>query len=234
MKLKSTVLVFLVVSCAIIYSSGQEDEIEQEQPQAPKNPQEFAIMYKKMLVKKRKSQHEAIMKMKEIKDSKKEKEMIGLLLKKIFETLVKSLDKLADIQKGSSELRFEKDTINEVSMIIENTAFASDLALHFPDHFHKLYDKNYEWNTILESSIGLTLKTGLIDDETSKAINLMSQELNIVEKDENYVNPNKKRKKNIKDMNKDQQEEQEELNVNKKKKKREKKKRGPGLSGSEL
>lgn len=59
-------------------------------------------------------------------------------------------------------------------MVIENTAFAADLALHFPNIFHKLYDKNTEWQSILESSIGLTIKTGLIDDETVKAINLVN------------------------------------------------------------
>ena len=58
-------------------------------------------------------------------------------------------------------------------MVIENTAFASDLALHFPDRFHQLYDKNHEWQTILESSIGFTLKTGLTDTETVKAIDLV-------------------------------------------------------------
>lgn len=58
-------------------------------------------------------------------------------------------------------------------MILENTAFAADIALHFPKYFHKLYDKNQKWQTLLESSIGLTLKSNLIDEETSKAINLV-------------------------------------------------------------
>lgn len=59
-------------------------------------------------------------------------------------------------------------------MIIENTAFAADLALHFPKQFHKLYKKSNEWQMVLESSIGFTLNSGLVDSETAKAINLVN------------------------------------------------------------
>ncbi len=62
--------------------------------------------------------------------------------------------------------------------MIENTAFTADLALHFPDNFHRLYDKNHEWQTMLESSLGLTVKSGLIDDETLKALDLVSNKHN--------------------------------------------------------
>ena len=65
-----------------------------------------------MLVKKRIQQQDAIKKMLEIKDGKKEKEMIGLLLNKIFETLVKSLEKLASQTKNAKDLKMDKDTMN--------------------------------------------------------------------------------------------------------------------------
>jgi hypothetical protein len=59
-------------------------------------------------------------------------------------------------------------------MVFENTAFAADLALHFPKMFHKLYDKNKTWQTALETSIAIAIKSGFLDDETFKAINLVS------------------------------------------------------------
>lgn len=58
-------------------------------------------------------------------------------------------------------------------MVIENTAFAADVALHFPSIFHKLYDNNRQWQLILESSIALVIRSGLPDDETLKAVNLV-------------------------------------------------------------
>jgi hypothetical protein len=64
--------------------------------------------------------------------------------------------------------------VKDVSVVIENTAFAADLALHFPDNFHKFYDKNNQWHFLLESSIGLTLNSGLADPQSLRAINLVS------------------------------------------------------------
>jgi hypothetical protein len=58
-------------------------------------------------------------------------------------------------------------------MIFENTAFAADLALHFPKMFHKLYDKNQSWQTALETSIAIAIKSGFLDDQTLNAINLV-------------------------------------------------------------
>ncbi len=82
----------------------------------------------------------------------------------------------------------------------------------------------------------------------------MSQELNIIEKEETFVNPHKKTKKSLvsyqniisifeititfkyfiqkqKELNKEKQEQE---TFEPKKKKKEKRKRGPGLTGSKL
>ena len=58
-------------------------------------------------------------------------------------------------------------------MVIENTAFLSDLALYFPKITHKLYDRKEAWKSILESAVELTIKSGLIDEETMTAIHLV-------------------------------------------------------------
>ncbi len=58
-------------------------------------------------------------------------------------------------------------------MVIENTAFAADVALHLPDKFHRYYNKNGEWQNVLVSAVAFVLKTGLLDDGTAKAINLV-------------------------------------------------------------
>lgn len=47
--------------------------------------------------------HEAINRIRELKDAKKEKEMITLVLKKLFETLKFSLEKLSKAQQQSGD-----------------------------------------------------------------------------------------------------------------------------------
>lgn len=60
-----------------------------------------------------------------------------------------------------------------MSSVIENCAFASDLALRFPKYFHKAYDKNKNWQFILEAAISITLQSKLADETSEKAIYLV-------------------------------------------------------------
>jgi hypothetical protein len=113
--MKPTVLICLALFVACVVCAQNSDEpadADQQQQQQPKNAEEFAAMYKKMLAKKRKQQQDAVLRMVQMNESKKEKEVVGLVMKKIFETLVASLQNLAKLTKGSNELRFDKETIN--------------------------------------------------------------------------------------------------------------------------
>lgn len=138
----------------------------------------LSVLFKdqKNLMERRKAHHEVIRRIQELKDAKKEKETVSMLLKKLFEVLVGSLNSLADHVKNTktNRLEYTPDTMKDISSVIENTAFAADMCLHFPNMFHKLYDTNKEWHPVLESSIGFTIKTGLPDEPTLKAINLVS------------------------------------------------------------
>jgi hypothetical protein len=57
--------------------------------------------------------------------------------------------------------------------VIENTAFVADFVLYFPKFFEKILKQKVDWKTIIEPAIDLTLRSSLIDEETSKAINLV-------------------------------------------------------------
>ena len=65
-----------------------------------------------MLVKKRQRQHEAVNRMLEMRDSKKESELLGLLVKQIHETIRKSLEKLASKPKPLDAIKTENDSLD--------------------------------------------------------------------------------------------------------------------------
>jgi hypothetical protein len=113
--MNSRVLICLVVlvACAAI-SNADDLTDEEQQPEPPKNADEFAALYKKMLVKKRKQQQDAVKRMVQMSETSKEKDVVGLVMKKIFETTVTALENLAKLTKRKNELRFDKDTINGI------------------------------------------------------------------------------------------------------------------------
>jgi hypothetical protein len=74
-----------------------------------------------MLKKKRRQQQEAVIRIQKMNDFKKEKEMIKILLKKIFETLAKSLDRLAVLSNGSNKIKMEKESLNGEFILTKKT-----------------------------------------------------------------------------------------------------------------
>lgn len=113
----------------------------------------------------------------DLKNGKKQMEMLKPVVSKIFEVLFSTLEKLAKIQNSNRDPEsIEKDNqiANDISILLENTAFTADLALHFPKIFHKLYDKNKNWQMVLESSVHIAKNSNILDEQTIQAINLVS------------------------------------------------------------
>ena len=61
-----------------------------------------------------------------------------------------------------------------MSVVLENTAFAADLALVLPQAFHKCFDKRDEWRSTLESALDFSTKSSLMDEATNKSVHLVS------------------------------------------------------------
>ena len=123
---------------------------------------------------KRQAQHDGIKRIVEYQDVKKQKELIDMMLKTLFQTLFKSLETLSKVKQADpSKVKLDEAIGNSMSAVIENTAFFADLVLHFPKIVDKILKKNPSWQSILESSIALTSRTELIDQQTEKAIDLV-------------------------------------------------------------
>ena len=56
---------------------------------------------------------------------------------------------------------------------MENAAFHGDLALHFPDTFHKFYDNNKDFQKVLEWAYDFAVESQLYDEVSSKMLNLV-------------------------------------------------------------
>lgn len=64
-----------------------------------------------MFLEKRKAQHESVKRIAALGHKKKEKEMLKLVVDKLFETLSNSLQSLAKKSNKAEKLRIDKETI---------------------------------------------------------------------------------------------------------------------------
>lgn len=100
--------------------------------------------------------------------------------------------------------------------------------MRLPDLTEQIYKISNEIKVTLEWSINFSQSTNFYDEVSKKLIHLASQELGLIPKEENYLNPyreaEKKKAKKIQENQKSEEKPQ--------KKKKEKNSRGPRLQSS--
>ncbi|XP_076315780.1 coiled-coil domain-containing protein 134-like [Tachypleus tridentatus] len=174
---------------------------------------------------KRKEQLEVVKTIVSFADFEKQYKMVDILLKKLFEVLTKAkinLESSGYIPGGEFP---ELETVREaLSQLLENTALFGEILLRLPDITHSILKKHKDWLVLAQWTLGFANSTGLYDTKTSELTYLMTQELNMTERDPNYINPYKMHSKKVVHHIPE--------NVKKEEKKKKKTKRGPKLSGS--
>lgn len=188
-------------------------------------------LYQLLFREKRKSHREAVKAILGLKTYEKQYKMVNLIMEKMFSTTEEAKVFLmeAGFTPGDPFPTNEKMR-DAMSMIIENTVFFGDILLHLPDITHDLLKRNKQWDLMARWGISFCNDTKVYEEAELKLLNLMAQELGIIEKDPDYVNPYKSNQKDLqKEIEKLLKDSMDEP-VRKKKKKRKEKKRGPRLS----
>jgi len=119
----------------------------------------------------------------------------------------------------------DEDGKNSIALILENAAFLGDVLLRFPDEVGAIFATKPEWKAHFQWCLDFMSRSRLLDDATERMMKLVMQELRLVERDENFVNPYRAQRKKQKRF--------EEPPPPKKKEKK-KIKRGPRMSRGEL
>lgn len=172
----------------------------------------------------RAEQLEAVKGFKKFNSYEKQFSMIVVLAKKIFTVIESSrvLLEASDYIPGNSPFPKDETIRDALSNILENTALFGEIVLRFPEISHTVLKSNHDWSILYQWSIGFSnLTNNLLDKSTLTLINLVSQELNYIERDPNYRNPYRKQTSESTTSN---------VQVNVKKKKRKEVKKGPRMS----
>ncbi|KAI0219625.1 coiled-coil domain containing 134 [Lamellibrachia satsuma] len=205
--------------------SGESNRIQ------PPNPRDI---YRKLFRQKRAVQLEAVRSMSSLDKYEKQYKMAQMLLQQMFKVMAESKLKLTEAGYLPGDPFPQEEPTRELfAHIVENTAFFGDLLLRLPDIIHDLLKRNHEWQILIHWSVAFANETGIYEQTDSKLLHLMAQELEILERDPDYINPYKEESK----LDKMKAEMERLARVQNtvsttKKKKKEKRKRGPRMSGA--
>ncbi|XP_071786646.1 coiled-coil domain-containing protein 134-like isoform X1 [Asterias amurensis] len=179
--------------------------------------------FQKLFHQKRLQQQEATQSILASYDYQQQFKLIDMLFDKMQQILSESRSKLSE-SSFSPGMSFPTDetTKEGLSLLLENLAFFGDITLRLPDITHSLYSKKKQLREVLRWAVTYTEETGFFDDIHKKLMNLMSQELRLIKRDSDYINPFKK------------EEVPPELPTPKKKKEKKPRKKGPRISRTEL
>jgi len=219
MKTKYIFLIcdLLLLTVAICVKTAADDKIDDR---------EDVTEFQKLFNQKRIYQLDAVKNIMQLKEEKQEK-VLNTITDKLFEVLTKNRVMLESSEfVPGLEMPKDEKIKDSLALVIENVCLANDLLLRFPDYIHARLDKKNDWKIVYKWSISFVSETNLIVDSSSKQLfHLASQEIGLVPKDENYVNPYRQEKKKHKRY---------EDPPEPKKKKRKKLQKGPRMSQDEL
>ncbi|KDQ71586.1 coiled-coil domain-containing protein 134-like [Zootermopsis nevadensis] len=214
----------IIIYCLIVVASQSPEHDHGDSRKMNDDPAEQ--LFVRMFMKRRTEQLAAVKRLLAIDSYEKQYKMVSVIAEKVFSVIKSSrvtLESLGYIP-GISAFPKDEDTLDALANILENTALFGDILLRLPDISHKILISKHEWEVSLQWSLGFSNQTHLLDKQTQKLVYLASQEINVTERNPNYLNPYSKIHKQKHDK-----QQSPEQNVAKKKKMK-KHKKGPRMS----
>ena len=213
--------------CLVWSLAAAEESVHLEQNPEHEN-------FKRMFQEKRLYQLGAVKQLQSL-DPEKQTKLLEAMITQMLSVLTKSRSKLLEggyeVQGGG--LPTDQPMREALALVVENTCLASDLLLRFPHFMHKKLKSNQELDATYKWALGFTqeMAQSLLDVSAVKLMDLALQEMGLIERSDDYVNPYKKE-----DPGKRGEPKKLKFADPPEPKKREKKKfnKGPRLSRSEL
>ncbi|CAF3735909.1 unnamed protein product [Rotaria sordida] len=147
--------------------------------------------YQAMFKTKRKEHHYIIQTLGQMQTDVKRYKAVQMLLDQIFQVLNSSRIALtsAGFVPSISSFPTEETVREQLSLLLENVLFLGDLALFFPDVFHRFYDQDQQRRILTSWSYSFAAETEFYDEKSLEILSLMAQELNLIEKSPSFHNP---------------------------------------------
>ena len=122
--------------------------------------------------------------------------MLDSMLSKMKQVLIESKTLLTSVSMQLSEgkLPSEQKDKSALALVLENVCLASDILLRFPNYMQKKLGSDKELDTMYKWGLGFVNETVsyVMDKPTQRLFFLAGQEIELIVKDKDYVNPYKR------------------------------------------
>lgn len=146
--------------------------------------------YKRYFVLHRSKQLDAVRSITKLENNQQRHQLVNIMLKQLFLVLSEAKQNLTTAGYLPGDPFPVDEAVKEsMSKVLENTAMFGDLVLFMPDIVHSMYDKEKEWQVLLAWCYGFSTQSGVFEGNFEQILKLMAQEVNIIPKEKNFVNP---------------------------------------------
>lgn len=150
----------------------------------------YYISDQQLLKHKRLEQAAAVKNLIQLKDVDQQKKLVNELIASMIKLLrnAEELVKAAKFNSRLAKMPNDEKLQEHVSEVIENTPFFMELALYYPKLVNKFYLKE-EIKDLINWAYRFSLDFNLYDELTMKMLDLAAQELLIIPRREDFINP---------------------------------------------
>ncbi|CAD6185894.1 unnamed protein product [Caenorhabditis auriculariae] len=178
-------LILTTVTAKIDVAQEKASELHVSQPKVKDAAEhvDHRKVYTELFKLRRREHSGAIESIKKI-DFQKRRPFLEEVLTSVSKILLECREKLERIQHAATDpFPHDSETLRDLlSKVVENTAFFSDLSLHFSQFFEKKLAKDRKLKTTVVWAFNYAKDTGLLDPETLDRVNLMAQQHEIVQR----------------------------------------------------
>ncbi|GIX84163.1 coiled-coil domain-containing protein 134 [Caerostris extrusa] len=188
----------LFISChvfGVVYGSAAENKNGESDAELKSNKMKMTRenFFKAAFLETRLHQKEAIKSVLKFENYEKQYKICNKALEKIFQVVTagKVIVENSDYIPGAN-LPSNETVAAALEQIVDNTAMFGDFQLKLPDITDRIMKNHPEWLVLMKWAIGFSNSTGIFDKKTTEMIDLLCQEMNLIERKDNFINPYRK------------------------------------------
>ncbi|KFM66461.1 Coiled-coil domain-containing protein 134, partial [Stegodyphus mimosarum] len=191
LQILNTLYLLFIIFCLIVNASATEPLSELEANSSTEvKPDDSKVKLFKAIFHEKRLQHKDVIQNLLSQDYEKQYKIVNQTLVKLFEVM--GLSKAILEHSGyipGLDVPVNNTVSEALGQILDNTALYGDFQLKLPDITDRIMKNHPDWLVLVKWAIGFSNSTGLFNESTMRMIDLLCQEMNLIERRKDFINP---------------------------------------------